>query len=83
MTNHKKQSLYEFVKEAWSLIEPAPFMGSKHLEDFCEAMENSKRKTRRSPNDMGLKPRIENQSKSILIIDDPNNTPDNFLLSFK
>jgi|GEM_PF-1342789 len=32
-------SLYEFVKAAWHVFDPAEFVGNWHLEDICEHLE--------------------------------------------
>jgi predicted phage terminase large subunit-like protein len=38
-TEHYESSLYDFLKEGWKYIDPAPFVGGWHLEAIAEHLE--------------------------------------------
>lgn len=39
-----ERSLYFFVKSAWPIIDPAPFVPARHIEVMCEALEKASRR---------------------------------------
>ncbi len=89
MTHSKKQSFYEFMKEASQWIEDDTFnIDNWQFRELCEAIDdlNSKKKNITLKKDDSYKPintfnglpGTYARGTTTIIIDDPNSTSDNF-----